>query len=135
MEYLEGGNLTDMVTETCMQEPQIAYVLRECLQAIEFLHRYRLNLNGFKQVFIIDLIFDRSLIWFTLFSIIYFSHQIIHRDIKSDNVLLGMDGSVKLTDFGFCAKLSMERPKRDTMIGTPYWMAPEVRVYLIIERF
>ncbi|KAM6289182.1 LOW QUALITY PROTEIN: serine/threonine-protein kinase PAK 4 [Aegotheles albertisi] len=50
---------------------------------------------------------------------------VINRDIKSDSILLTHDGR-ELSDFGFCAQVNKEVPRRKSLVGTPYWMAPEL---------
>jgi len=93
MEYMEGGSLTDALSEdSSFSEPQIAAICKEVLLGLMHLH----------------------------------AAGIIHRDIKSDNILLGSNGTVKITDFGYCAQINEKRTYRNTMVGTPYWMAPEV---------
>lgn len=53
-------------------------------------------------------------------------HNQLHRDLKSDNILLNKNGELKLADFGFAIQLTKEKSKRKSMVGTPAWMAPEL---------
>mmetsp|Transcript_3497 Transcript_3497/g.12326 ORF Transcript_3497/g.12326 Transcript_3497/m.12326 type:complete len:424 (-) Transcript_3497:1608-2879(-) len=95
MELMDGGCLTDVLEQhdaLKMTERQIAFVCREVLLGLQYIHE---------------------------------CHR-IHRDIKSDNVLVGGDGMVKIADFGYAAQLSKGKTKRQTIVGTPYWMAPEL---------
>lgn len=92
MEFMDAGSLTEIITHVRLDERQTAYVTRESLAALEFLH----------------------------------SQNRVHRDIKSDNLLMGSRGEVRLADFGFCAQLTRQKQARHSVVGTPYWMAPEV---------
>ncbi|XP_023803414.1 serine/threonine-protein kinase PAK 3-like, partial [Cyanistes caeruleus] len=92
MEYMDGGTLRDIISETQMSEGEIAVVSRECLQGLDFLH----------------------------------SNHVIHQDVKSCNILLRTDGSVKLADFGLSAQLTPEQRRQISVASTSGWMAPEV---------
>lgn len=91
MEFMGGGCLTDILEAfdvIRLTERNIAYIARETLRALSYIH----------------------------------SLHRIHRDIKSDNILLGVDGEIKLADFGYAAQLTQKQQKRNTVVGTPYWM-------------
>ncbi|CAH8475556.1 unnamed protein product [Schistosoma rodhaini] len=94
MEYCGGQSMQDiyLYTRRPLEEDCIAFVSRETLQGLNFMH----------------------------------NRGRIHRDIKGANILLTDDGHVKVADFGVAAQLSTSIAKRTTLIGTPYWMAPEV---------
>lgn len=91
MEYVRGGPLTDILTVCYLTEKNIAYFVKNVLEALIVVH-------------------DANL---------------IHRDIKSDNVLVSRNGDVKITDFGYTAPNSADL-KNNEICGTPYWMAPEL---------
>uniref|UniRef100_A0A182J2M0 non-specific serine/threonine protein kinase n=1 Tax=Anopheles atroparvus TaxID=41427 RepID=A0A182J2M0_ANOAO len=97
LELCTGGSVTDLVQGlrsrgARLSNNQIAYILRETVQALVFLHE----------------------------------NHCMHRDIKGHNILLTESGHVKLVDFGVSSHLAATMARRNTSVGTPYWMAPEV---------
>ncbi|XP_063682735.1 serine/threonine-protein kinase PAK 6-like isoform X2 [Bolinopsis microptera] len=51
---------------------------------------------------------------------------VVHRDVKSDSILLSLTGQVKLSDFGYCDRITADKPTCTGLIGTPHWMSPEI---------
>eukprot|EP01102_Stenamoeba_stenopodia_P019607 TRINITY_DN744_c0_g1_i1.p1 TRINITY_DN744_c0_g1~~TRINITY_DN744_c0_g1_i1.p1 ORF type:complete len:579 (+),score=132.05 TRINITY_DN744_c0_g1_i1:180-1916(+) len=90
MEYLEGGTLSQARLSHKFQEENIAYIARELLTGITYLH----------------------------------SLNLAHRDLKSANVMLSVEGGVKMIDFGLCADMS--QGPRDDVCGSPFWLPPEM---------
>ena len=110
MEFCSGGSCGDLMKPGLIPEEYITIIIRELLMGLEYLH----------------------------------SDKKLHRDIKGDisfthyffslltiacpaaNVLLAANGQVKLADFGVSGQLSATMTKKNTFVGTPFWMAPEV---------
>lgn len=68
----------------------------------------------------------------TVEALIYMhNNNCIHRDVKGHNILLTEDGNIKLIDFGVSTHVNTDISRKNTSVGTPYWMAPEVCHYFI----
>ncbi|XP_037084972.1 myosin-IIIb-like [Pollicipes pollicipes] len=97
MELCSGGSVTDLIQTLTrvgqtLTELQIAYIIKETIDALLYLHQ---------------------------------SHC-MHRDVKGHNILLTKEGRIKVVDFGVSSHLAATLGRRNTSVGTPYWMAPEV---------
>lgn len=115
MEYLGGGSALDLMKAGNFDEMQIAIILREVLKGLEYLHSERKLHRDIKGRFT-SRHFSSLLLLFQFFNILKIAA----------NVLLSEQGDVKLADFGVAGQLTNTTSKRNTFVGTPFWMAPEV---------
>merc|ERR1711959_42771 len=90
MEFLEGGTLSDACKARQFKEDELAFVAREMVRGVAYLHE----------------------------------NNLAHRDIKSPNVMMSTSAEIKLIDFGLCRDLR-DGPQTH-MVGSPYWMPPEM---------
>jgi len=90
LEYMQGGTLSQAVKAHDFEEPEIAYIAKNVLAGVSFLHK----------------------------------NFLAHRDLKSGNIMLDFTGGVKLIDFGLCSDVSQGEVVH--MVGSPFWMPPEM---------
>ncbi|EGG18197.1 putative protein serine/threonine kinase [Cavenderia fasciculata] len=90
MEFMEGGTFEEAAKAWKFNENNLAYVARELLKGLSYLHE----------------------------------KQMVHRDLKSANIMMSVEGKVKLIDFGLCEDVASGPPCH--MVGSPFWMAPEM---------
>ena len=110
MEYLGGGSCLDLVR---LHTP--------CLHTILKSDQIQLREGPFTEAHIAIICRE------VLLGLDYLHREgKIHRDIKAANILLAHSGKVKLADFGVAAQLTNIKSQRNTFVGTPFWMAPEV---------
>lgn len=151
MEYMEGGALTDIITQMRFAVIVLQQIVPLCQNVqISFLRGYFFDLfginssfsykffevEGHPEFFVLNpfLLFIRideptiATICVQCLKALEYLHSkgVVHRDIKSDSILLTKEGVAKISDFGFCGQLSVDMPKRRSLVGTPYWMSPEV---------
>lgn len=141
MEYLGGGSALDMLRPGPLEEMYIATILREVVRGLDYLHSQRKlhrDVKGWREEEQVALPF--SLLTLTLLlcpsiaplpspllSLTSHSHSILPLSLSSAaNVLLSERGEVKLADFGVAGQLTETVKFRNTFVGTPFWMAPEV---------
>ena len=114
MEYLGGGSALDLMKAGNFDEMQIAIILREVLKGLEYLHSERKLHRDIKGDSV------------SFFEFIQRVKMCLFFVYKAANVLLSEQGDVKLADFGVAGQLTNTTSKRNTFVGTPFWMAPEV---------
>ena len=114
MEYLGGGSALDLMKAGKFEESHIAIILREVLKGLDYLHS-EMKLHR-----------DIKGIPWKLRVIVEYLQCMLFLLIIAANVLLSNTGDVKLADFGVAGQLTNTTSKRNTFVGTPFWMAPEV---------
>uniref|UniRef100_A0A8C4J3E5 non-specific serine/threonine protein kinase n=1 Tax=Dromaius novaehollandiae TaxID=8790 RepID=A0A8C4J3E5_DRONO len=131
MEYLGGGSALDLLEPGSLDEIQIATVLREILKGLDYLHSEKKIHRDIKG----KLFFMYIVIVFRIAHAVEMKNLDVSKLLISSvsfsfilaaNVLLSEQGEVKLADFGVAGQLTDTQIKRNTFVGTPFWMAPEV---------
>ena len=115
MEYLAGGSCGDLLKAGVFREEYIAIVMRELLRGLDYLHgegKLHRDIKGEPQPRL-----DRPP---------QSAANLLLSYTTAANILLSANGSVKLADFGVSGQLTATISKKNTFVGTPYWMSPEV---------